>query len=135
MPAVARKHAARLGNVDAGNVGPSRFTPSQQPSGVSRSGNVGAWPDMRITVPPDPAALLPVHAGARRDEGVVRRTVGCREPAPVTGDRAGDQPFVVLPQRVVIDAEPVRRARAEALDEHVGTCDETEEHVAVLARS
>ena len=48
----------------------------------------------------------------------------------VAGDRAVDEPGVLLAQALVADAEPVHHAGAEALEQHVGLAHEPQQHLA-----
>ena len=48
----------------------------------------------------------------------------------VAGDRAVDEPRVLLAQPLVADPEPVHHAGAEALEQHVGLAHEPQQHLA-----
>ena len=74
-----------------------------------------------------PAALLPLQAGARGHQRIVAGPIGVLVVAPVGGDRAVDQPRVRLGQGRVVDPQPLRGPRGEALDQHVGLRGQREE--------
>ena len=63
---------------------------------------------------------------------VVAGAVAVGAVLPVAGDRAVDEPGVLLAQPLVADAEAVHHAGAEALHQHVGLAHEPQQHLAPL---
>ena len=58
------------------------------------------------------------------------RAVAVRPVLPVAGDRAVDEPRVLLAQPLVADPQPLHHAGAEALEQHVGLAHEPQQHLA-----
>ena len=61
---------------------------------------------------------------------VVARAVAVRPVLPVAGDRAVDEPRVLLAQPLVADPQPLHHAGAEALQQHVGLAHEPQQDLA-----
>ena len=73
---------------------------------------------------PDPGQVVGVVPGSRRIRPVLA----------VAGDRAVDEPRVLLAQPLVADAEAVHHAGPERLEQHVGAAREPQQHVAAAGR-
>ncbi len=82
--------------------------------------------------PADHAAVLPLLAGARRDQRVDPRALGVFVVGAVARDRAVHEAGVERRQRGVADAEPIGGTRSEALDHDVGAAREAEERITSL---
>ncbi len=65
---------------------------------------------------------------------VVAGAVAVRPVLAVAGDRAVDDPGVLLLEPLVADPEPVQHAGAEALEQHVGLAHEPQQHLAPRLR-
>ena len=89
---------------------------------------VGDLPGRRHRRPAGRAAQ-PQQAAAREVVHVVPRAVAVGPFLPVAGDRAVDEPGVLLAQALVADAEPVEHAGAERLEQHVVHAHEPQQHL------
>ena len=67
------------------------------------------------------------HAGVAQIVEVVPGAILVRSILTVAGDRAIDEPRVLLREPLVPDPEPVHHARAERLDEDVGVASEAQQ--------
>jgi len=74
--------------------------------------------------PPPPVQTEIVH--------VVPGAVAVGAVLAVAGDRAVDEPRVLLPQALVADPEAIQNARPERFEQHVGAAHEPQQHVSAL---
>ena len=101
-------------------------------------------PNAAISAPPPRSAICPAACtggpvalagqAEQADEAevvhVVARALAHRPVLPVAGDRAVDEPRVLLAQPLLADAEAVEHARAEGLEHDVGLAHEREQRLA-----
>jgi len=82
-----------------------------------------------------PPSLLPLQAGAGRDERVIRSSVGVRAVRAVASDRAVDETGVDLAEGRLVDPKAASNARLKRLEHDVGSCGVGQEGVALRGDS